>query len=263
MGSRQVSSAFLLKSGLEAAEAAAKVLQKYFRKKFKIETKDQAGLVTTADLEAEEKVIRILKKKTPNFGFLAEESGKSKSTSASEGRWIIDPLDGTTNFAHGFPVFCVSIAAEVAGECVAGIIYHPITGEIFTAEKGKGAFLNKKKIQVSKKRELSKSLLSTGFSYKKESHLADEMETFLKLMDKSHAIRRPGSAALDLAYTAAGVFDAYWERGLSPWDVAAGALMIKEAGGIVTDFRGNPYRIEEPAIVAANPSLHPQVLALI
>lgn len=254
-----------LKPSMEiAAKAAGKVLLKYFGKTFEVREKLQAGLVTNADLEAEAAVIKILKKARPDFAFLAEESGQTaaskrkkgeNSDSPSEGRWIIDPLDGTTNFVHGFPMFCVSIAAEWHGQIVAGVIHHPVLNEITWAVRGKGCWVGKKQVHVSKTAKLKDSLLTTGFTYRKRDlHL--EMGPFDRLSGIARAIRRPGSAALDLAYTARGVFDGFWERNLAPWDVAAGLLLVEEAGGKVTDFSGNEFKIDGREILATNTKLH-------
>lgn len=234
---------------------------KYFGKNLRVAEKVGAGLVTNADLESEEACKRVLRKARPDFGFLTEEA--SPEAGLSSGRWIIDPLDGTTNFIHGFPMFCVSVAAEWDGEIVAGAIYHPVLGDLYTAIQGKGAFLNGKRLEVSKTRKLRDSLLSTGFTYRKDELLSSEMEAFERLSEVARAIRRPGSAALDLAYTARGVFDGFWERRLSPWDVAAGTLIVREAGGKVTDFEGKPFRVESQEILASNSKLHPQLLSAI
>lgn len=243
---------------IEAAHAAGRVLLKYYEKKIGVREKKGAGLVTDADLESEAAAIRILKKARPDFGILTEESPPTPSSSG--GRWIIDPLDGTTNYVHRFPMFCVSIAAEWENEIVAGVIFHPILKETYVATRGGGAFLNKKKLRVSSTRELSSSLLTTGFTYRKDEWLRAEMTAFEKLSKVARAIRRPGSAALDLAYTARGVFDGFWERRLSPWDVAAGALLVQEAGGKVTDFLGNPFRVDCAELAASNSLLHSALL---
>jgi myo-inositol-1(or 4)-monophosphatase len=249
----------LKKSVIDAGHAAGKVLLKYFGRRFDVREKAQAGLVTNADLEAERAALRVLKKARPDFGFLAEESGASGKP--TEGRWVLDPLDGTTNFVHGFPMFCVSIAAEWQGVVVAGCIYHPVLDETYWAIRGKGAFLGRKRLQVSKTRKLKDSLLTTGFTYRK-NELPLEMRPFERLSSVVRAIRRPGSAALDLAYTARGVFDGFWERNLSPWDVAAGSLLVEEAGGKVTDFTGRPFSIEGHEILATNRILHPEMQAI-
>jgi len=247
----------LRKAAVEAAKCGGKILQKYFRKKLKISEKPGAGLVTNADLESQESVVKVLRKAYPEFGFLTEEAKPEKS--GSLGRWIIDPLDGTTNFVHGFPMFCVSIAAEWNGEIILGVIHQPILQETFIAIRGKGVTLNGEKLRVSKTKDLKNALLTTGFTYRKDQ-LRAEISAFESLSGVVRAIRRPGSAALDLAYTACGIFDGFWERGLSPWDVAAGSLMVTEAGGKVTDFSGNPYNVHSPELLASNGRLHSSLI---
>lgn len=246
----------------QSAHAAGAVLLKYFRKPLKIREKKDAGLVTQVDIKAEYTAIKILKKAYPHFGFLSEETSP-ESQCDQEGRWILDPLDGTTNYVHGFPMFCVSIAAEWHGKIKAGVIYHPILNETFIAIRGQGAFLNGKKIGVSKTRTLYDSLLTTGFTYRKNKWLHAEMLAFERLSRSVRAVRRPGSAALDLAYTARGIFDGFWERRLSPWDIAAGALLVEEAGGMVSDFQGGPLKITSQEILATNSFLHRPILKVI
>ena len=243
----------LRKAVVDAGHAAGRVLLRYFGRNFEVRKKDQAGLVTDADLEAEAAALRVLKKARPDFGFLAEESGSPRQ--AGEGRWILDPLDGTTNFVHGFPMFCVSIAAEWRDRVVAGCIFHPVLDETYWAVRGQGAYIGKRRMSVSKTKKLGESLLTTGFTYRKKE-LPLEMRPFEQLSGIVRAIRRPGSAALDLAYTARGVFDGFWERNLSPWDVAAGSLLVEEAGGRVTDFSGRPFSLEGSEILATNRLLH-------
>ena len=244
----------LRKSAIDAAHAAGAVLKKYFRKPLQVREKLGAGLVSNADLEAEETTIKILRRKFPNFGFLAEES--DPVVSQSPGRWIIDPLDGTNNYVHGFPMFCVSIAAEWKGQIEVGVIYHPIFNDLYVATRGKGATLNGKPISVSNTKLLKSALLTTGFTYKRQDSLHQEMTALEKLSATALGIRRPGSAALDLAYTACGVFDGFWEQQLSPWDVAAGMLLVKEAGGKVTNFSGGKFTLTTPQILATNGKLH-------
>jgi len=257
----------LKKAALLATEKAGPILSKNFRKKIKIKEKDELGWVTEVDLKAEELIIKTLKKHGPkDFSFLAEESGVSANSSSpqySQGRWIIDPLDGTNNYAKGFPFFCISIAAEIEDCLSVGIVYHPILDELFSATLSGGAFLNKKKIYVSQTKNIEKSLLTTGFAYFKRGVESPEMQSFAEVSKKAFAIRRPGSAALDLAYTAAGFFDGYWEKGIAPWDVAAGVLLVKEAGGLVTDFNLNPYTLNKNELIAAPKSIHTQIQPLV
>lgn len=243
----------LASTAVKAALASAEVLMRYFNKSLDVREKQGAGLVTQADTRAEAAALKVLRKAFPSFGVLAEESGQSDGT---EGRWIIDPLDGTTNFVHGFPMFCVSIAAEAEGELQVGVIYHPVLKDLYVAIRGKGALLNGKRIRVSKTSSLSDSLLTTGFTYRKDEWLKQEMDAFENLSKVARAVRRPGSAALDLAYVARGVFDGFWERRLSPWDVAAGALLVQEAGGKVTDFADSRFQVDKGEILASNGTLH-------
>jgi myo-inositol-1(or 4)-monophosphatase len=254
----------LKNTAVKAALAAGKILTKHFRKKLIIKEKSRANLVSNADLEAEKAVIKILKKAFPQIGILAEESGTSESNpKAAEARWLIDPLDGTTNYIRGFPMFCVSIGLEWQGEMWVGVIYHPILKELFVATKGGGATCNGKKIHVAKTRTLSDGLLTTGFSYNKEKGLHQEVSAFESVSHHALAVRRPGSAALDLAYTARGIFDGYWEKNLSPWDIAAGSLLVQEAGGIVTRFSGKPFDVNGNQILASNKALHPELKSLL
>lgn len=240
-----------------AARAAGAILAKNFGKKLQVSEKKDAGLVTNVDLAAEEAAIRILRRSYPDFAFLTEETNPTiQGSEGRSGRWVLDPLDGTTNYVHGFPMFCVSIGAQWEGNTLVGVIYHPILDDLYVAVRGQGATLNGKKIHVSSTRKLEDSLLTTGFTYRKKKWLDTEMDAFERLSGITRAIRRPGSAAMDLAYTARGVFDGFWERNLSPWDTAAGALLVEEAGGKVTDFSGKIYRVEKKEIVASNRALH-------
>ena len=251
----------LLRHAVRGARDAGKVIRRYYLTQLKVLEKRGAGLVTRADIEAERAAIRALSKARKDFGFLGEE-GTRNTRQSKPGRWILDPLDGTTNFVHGFPMFCVSIAAEWQGRTVVGVIYHPILNELYTAVRGQGAFLNGKRISVSRTRSVDDALLTTGFTYKKEL-LHGEMSLFERLSQRARAVRRPGSAALDLAYTARGVFDGFWEKNLSPWDVAAGALLVEEAGGIVTHFDGSPFQVEGREILATAPGLHSEMRDLL
>jgi myo-inositol-1(or 4)-monophosphatase len=243
------------KSLIEAADAASAVLVRYFRKKnLKVSEKKGAGLVTQADCEAQDRAVAVLRKAYPEFGFLTEESPPEEGR--SPGRWVIDPLDGTSNFVHGFPMFCVSLAFEWQGQVVAGVIDQPILKERYVAVAGQGAFCNGKRLKVSETRRIQDALLTTGFTYRRKDFLNREIEIFQNLSRLARAIRRPGSAALDLAYTARGVFDGFWEKNLSPWDVAAGVLLVQEAGGRVTDFSGQPFSLEKVELLASNAQLH-------
>ncbi len=244
----------LARTSVEAAHAAGEVLAYYFDKKLRIREKPGAGLVTQADTEAESAALKVLKRDFPEFGFLTEESPEEGA--GRDGRFVLDPLDGTTNFVHRFPMFCVSLAAEWEDQVVVGVIYHPILKETYLGIRGKGARVNGNRLRVSTTTELRDTLLTTGFTYQKEVHLRKEMEAFTQLSGIARAVRRPGSAALDLAYTARGVFDGFWERGLSAWDVAAGSLLIEEAGGKVTNFQGKGFDIRAREILATNGLVH-------
>ncbi len=248
----------ILEAAVKASLGAGKILRDNFRGKLKISEKKNAGLVTNIDIAAQDKAVGILRKAFPDFGFLTEEADPEASKGL--GRWIIDPLDGTTNYVHGFPMFCVSIAAEWNGEMIVGVIYHPILKDIYTTIRGKGAFLNGKRIRVSKTQRLSESLMTTGFNYHKGESLKVEMRAFQKVSETVRAVRRPGSAALDLAYTACGVFDGFWEKDLSPWDIAAGSLLVTEAGGKITDFRGAQCQLDGKEILASNSLLHDDLI---
>ena len=254
----------LLAGAVEAAYQAGKVIRKHYSRKLIVKEKGKLGLVTNADIEAEQVALKILKKVEPEFALLTEETNSSGVMKREhQGMWIVDPLDGTTNFVHRYPMFCVTIAAQRGSEVVAAVTYHPILDELYTAIKGKGAYLNGSKIQVSKTTKIKDALLSTGFAYSARDLLSTEMTSFEKVSRGSRAVRRPGSAALDLAYTARGVFDGFWERHLSPWDVAAGALLVKEAGGKVTDFKGSRFNHHGIEVLATNGKIHSQVIKLI
>lgn len=251
----------LLAGAVDAALKAGKVIRKHFHGKISVKEKGNLGLVTNADVEAETVALKTLKKVAPNFGLLTEETNATgKLQKGQDGLWIVDPLDGTTNFVHRFPMFCVTIAAEIKGKIEVGVIYHPILDELYTAIRGQGAYLNGEKIQVSKTRELKDALLTTGFAYRYRNLLHTEMSTFESLSRVARAVRRPGSAALDLAYTARGVFDAFWERHLSAWDVAAGALLVSEAGGTVSNFNNGKFSVHGDEILASNGKLHKKLV---
>ncbi len=255
----------LLKAAVRAAKAAAKIQLKYFAKAIpEIREKEGAGLVTRADLESERAIVRILNKAHPGFDFLAEEGTSPRKSRArkvpASGRWHIDPLDGTTNFVHGFPAFCISIGAEWEGELVLGVIYAPVFKDLYTATLGGGAFCNGRRIRVSRTREIEKALLTTGFTPKKGPSLHQEIERFECMSRRARAIRRPGSAALDLAYTARGVFDGFWEQHLAEWDVAAGTVLVREAGGAVTGFGGQEFSLSGREILASGKELHPELV---
>jgi len=252
----------MLNVAIEAARTAGKILKQYSGKAREIQLKDgeSKNLVTEIDKKSEEQIISILRRHYPHHEILAEESGRQEGAS-SEYRWIIDPLDGTTNFTHGFPVFCVSIALEVRKEIMLGVIYDPNFDELFTAEKGNGACLNGKQIRVSSISSLRKSLLVTGFPYNINQNPNHAIERFVKFLMNAQAVRRMGSAAIDLAYVAAGRYEGFWEVDLNPWDMAAGILLVTEAGGTVSNFAGEKFSIYEKEILASNGCVHNEMIS--
>ncbi len=251
------------RTAVRAALASGRVLRRYFTRPLRHLSKPDSSIVTVADRESEQVCRKILGSTGIPLDFLGEESGYRPHETLSVGRWIVDPLDGTTNFIHSFPMFCVSIGLEIRGVLVLGVIYQPITRELFIAEKGRGARRNGKKIHVSRVATLERALLSTGFSTSRDGLLRSELQAFEKLSVRSQGVRRPGAAALDLAYTACGLFDGFWENGLSPWDVAAGTLLVTEAGGRVTEFDGRTYRLGSRGIVASNRRIHGALLPIL
>ena len=216
--------------------------------------------VSEVDLASEKEIIRVLKTAYPNHAFLGEESGL---THQADNIWIIDPLDGTTNFLHGFPQYCISIALEQKGEITQAVIYDPNRNDLFTATKGQGAYLNQRRIRVSNKSKLKDSLLGTGFPFKDFQHLPVYLKIFEEVVRGTSGIRRPGSAALDLAYVAAGWFDGFFEINLSKWDIAAGGLLVTEAGGMVSDFSEEEGWIESGNIVATTPKIYEPLIKII
>ncbi len=230
----------------------------------KITTKGDINLVTEADIAAENLIIERIRSYYPQHGILAEESGEAVLVGGkrSEWKWIIDPLDGTTNYAHGYPCFCVSIALEHDGELTLGVVYDPMRDEMFAAERGEGATLNDRRIRVSSVEELSGSMLCTGFPYNVRER-PDFAREFTKFTMEAQAVRRDGSAALDLAYVACGRFDGFWEDGLSPWDIAAGAVLISEARGRVTNFNEQPLDIYNEQVLATNGLLHDAMMRVL
>ena len=218
-----------------------------------ITTKRQSDFVTEVDKAAEAAIIDVLREAYPEYGILAEESGQTAgSAGGSEYQWIIDPLDGTTNFIHGLPQYAVSIALAHRGQVTQAVVYDTVRNEMFTASKGGGAFLNERRIRVSKCLRLEEALIGTGFPYRIYDHIDAYLAIFKELARKSAGIRRPGAAALDLAYVACGRFDGFWEFGLSPWDIAGGALLISEAGGLISDLAGNETYLQSGNLVAGN-----------
>ncbi len=244
----------------QVAKGAGKILLKYLNKKHSVSIKADTSIVTEADKAAEKYILKKISTDFPNCSIISEESGEF--VGREELVWLIDPLDGTSNYAHNFPWFSVSIGLWSHGKPLMGVVYHPVLDELFYAEKGKGAYLNGKRIRVSETKKLSEALLTTGFYYSRGATLAQEMKLFWKMNELALGVRRPGSAALDLAYVACGRFDAFWERGLSVWDVAAGYLLVEEAGGKLTDYKGKPATLAGAEVVATNKSLNGQIVSI-
>lgn len=226
-----------------------------------VESKSPNDFVTEVDRAAEKAIIDVLRDAYPGHGILAEESGESGAD--SEFVWIIDPLDGTTNFIHGFPQYAVSIALTKNGVLEHGVIYDPISNELYTASRGGGAYLNDRRIRVSRRLRLAESLIGTGFPFREFGNMDAYLAMFREVSQKTAGIRRPGAASLDLAYVAAGRLDGFWEMGLAPWDMAAGVLMIQEAGGLVSDLSGESNFMTTGNLVAGTPKVFGQLLPII
>lgn len=252
------------KIALGAALEAGELQLKYFRKRLQVREKARSSLVTEVDLRSEALIRRKLEKHFPSFQFLGEESGEIAGRAASAPMWHVDPLDGTTNFVHGFPMFCVSIGLALGAQPIVGIIHIPTLNETFHGAKGCGAKLNRAPLKVSGRKNLSQCLLTTGFAYLKETkRLSPEIRKFERAHLEARAVRRPGAAAIDLAYVAAGIFDGFWERNLSSWDICAGALLVSEAGGKVTDYEGEPFSLNGREILATNGKIHKEMRRII
>lgn len=247
-------------TAIEAAIAAGRIQRRYFRQAIEIRKKGPIDLVTVADLEVERAFRELIGARFPSHVVLGEEapagSGTGEAASAPGYRWIIDPIDGTTNFAHGLAFFCVSIALEVDGRLEVGVVYDPMADELFTAERGEGARLNGARLRVSRQARLIDALLVTGFPYTIAERRQRQIEVFSEFLGQTRGVRRLGSAALDLSYVAAGRFDGFWEEGLHIWDIAAAVLIVEEAGGTVTDFHNAPVDLFRGQIVASNGLLH-------
>jgi myo-inositol-1(or 4)-monophosphatase len=241
----------------QIAREAGALLMEHFHQRVKVEYKGEADLVTIADRKSEALIRERIRQQWPGHDILGEEGGLQDT--GSDFRWYVDPLDGTTNFAHGFPVFCVSLGLEYKGEIIAGVIFDPTRDELFTAAKANGAFLNQQAIRVSKTASLAESLVATGFPSHKR-HKNPNIFFYHQITLRTHGVRRAGSAALDLCYVACGRFDAFWEFNLKPWDTAAGVLIVQEASGRVTDFRGAPFQLSSRQTLASNGLIHETLL---
>ena len=248
---------------VEAALAAGRLQLQYFRRDLQIHKKGLIDLVTEADVAVEQDIRARVARHFPNHVFLGEEAAQLVPASESRFRWIVDPIDGTTNFVHGLPLFCVSIALEIDGRVDLGVVYAPVGDELFTAERGEGARLNGKRMHVTREASLIDALLVTGFPPRASDTQGEQVAIFGEFLSRARAVRRLGSAALDLAYVAAGRFDGFWERSLHAWDVAAGALLVEEAGGRVTNFSAGSFDHFGEQLLASNGAIHSQLVDIL
>ena len=251
----------MLDFAIRVAQDAGCLIRDRVGTRLNVAHKGEIDLVTDVDLASEKLIREAIATHYPRHQILGEEEGLAETN--SDYRWIIDPLDGTSNYAHGFPVFCVSIALEHRGVMILGVVYDPMRGELFSAERSGGATLNHKTIRVSTTPKLSSSMLATGFPYDIRTARLTNLDHWSSFAMHSQALRRCGSAALDLCYVACGRFDGFWELSLNPWDMAAGALIVQEARGRITDFSGGEFSIYKPEVVASNGEIHPEMLSLI
>ena len=253
----------MLNTAVKAARKAGSIITRasFDVDKLTIRSKRKNDFVSEVDEAAEQAIISVLRDTYPDHGILAEESGRRESK--GDYVWIIDPLDGTTNFLHGFPQYCISIALMHKGRGAQAVIFDPNRNELFTASKGAGAFLNDRRIRVSRTDKLDDALMGTGFPFREIDNLDDYLRMLKNVMTTTSGIRRPGAAALDLAWVACGRIDGFWEIGLSPWDMAAGALLVREAGGLIADLEGNEGYLDSGRVVAANPKIFGAFLKLL
>ena len=252
----------MLNIAIKAARRAGSVINRASRNLDALSVREKAAndYVSEVDKEAEQTIIRTLLEAYPKHSILAEESGASNGDARSEYQWIIDPLDGTTNFLHGFPQYAVSIALSHRGVTTQAVVYDPCNNDLFTATRGAGAYLNDARIRVSKRLQLRTALIGTGFPFKEHRHLDAYLAMLRDLMQNSSGLRRAGAAALDLAYVAAGRLDGFWEIGLAPWDIAAGALLVIEAGGVISDLNGKDQHLQSGNVVCGNLKVHEELL---
>ncbi|HEY4084242.1 MAG TPA: inositol monophosphatase family protein [Burkholderiaceae bacterium] len=255
----------MLNVAIKAARAAGAIINRASMDLdiLKVNTKSPNDFVTEVDQMAEEAIIETLLQAYPDHGILAEESGRAHGAKHSEFVWVIDPLDGTTNFIHGFPVYCVSIALTHRGVVQQAVVYDPTRNDLFYATKGRGAFLNDRRLRVSKRTRMSDALIGTGFPFRKGDNPKRYIKMFEEVMSQCAGLRRPGAAALDLCYVAAGYYDAFFETGLQPWDVAAGSLIITEAGGLIGNFTGESDFLHQREVVAGNPKIYGQMVQIL
>ncbi|HJV50170.1 MAG TPA: inositol monophosphatase family protein [Noviherbaspirillum sp.] len=256
----------MLNTAVKAARRAAAVINRasFDIDRIKVTEKGHNDFVTEVDKAAELAIIEVLKNAYPDHAILAEESGASANLhDENENVWIIDPIDGTTNFIHGFPQYCVSIALQQRGQITQAVVYDPTRNDLFTATKGAGAYLNEKRIRVSRRDKMAEALIGTGFPFRDTDHLDQYMKMFRIMTERCAGLRRPGAAALDLAYVAAGRLDGFFEKGLQTWDMAAGSLLITEAGGIVGNFSGESDYLYKGDVIAGTPKIFAQMVALL
>ncbi|MFM8898739.1 MAG: inositol monophosphatase family protein [Burkholderiales bacterium] len=255
----------MLNVAIKAARAAGAIINRASLDLdlIKVNTKSPNDFVTEVDQAAEQAIIEVLLTAYPGHGILAEESGRTHGAKDSDYVWIIDPLDGTTNFIHGFPVYAVSIGLSVKGQIQQAVVYDPCRNDLFYASKGRGAFLNDKRLRVSKRNRMNDALIGTGFPFRKGDNFKRYVAMFETIMTQCAGLRRPGAAALDLCYVAAGYYDGFFETGLSPWDIAAGSLMITEAGGLIGNFTGEADFLYQREVVAGNPKIFAQLVPLL
>jgi myo-inositol-1(or 4)-monophosphatase len=249
----------VVRDAVKIAHEAGRLLAEFYRMRVGFELKGDFDLVTEADRASERLVVERILAHYPDHSIVAEEGGGREGT--SEYRWFVDPLDGTTNFAHGYPAFNVTLAVARGDEMIAGVVYDPLRDEMFAAEKGSGAYLNDQKIQVSRAKRLADCLVSTGFPSRKRSQNVN-IHFYHQLAMATHGVRRGGSAALDLAYVTCGRLDGFWEFGLNPWDLAAGTVLVTEAGGVVSDMRGAPHSMKSAHLLVDNGLIHEEILEL-
>ena len=252
----------VLNTAVKAARRAGRIITRSFERgdSLAVDRKGFNDYVTEVDHAAEAEIIEVLRHAYPGHGILAEESGEHKG---DDHQWIIDPLDGTTNYLHGFPQCAVSIALRRGDRLEHAVVFDPLRDELFTASAGAGAHLNDRRIRVSRFRKLDQALVGTGFPFRSMDHLDSALRTLRTLLPRTSGIRRAGSAALDLAYVACGRLDGFWETGLKPWDMAGGCLLIREAGGLVSDTDNSDQYMQSGSVVAGNPHIHPQLLAVV
>ncbi len=251
----------ILSLAIQCAKESGRIQRYSYQKQFDIRYKGEINIVTDVDMACQERIVGLIRSAFPDDVVISEE--QENSFSAPGNRWIVDPLDGTTNYAHGYPFFCTSVAYETQRGVEVGVVYNPIFDELFYAVRGRGAFLNGEQVRVSVVSEMKRALLSTGFPYDLPTNRRNNIANFLRFLYEAQAVRRDGSAALNLSYVACGRFDGHWELKLNPWDLAAGALIVQEAGGTVTDLQGGPFNLYRGDILASNGIIHSRMAGIL